>query len=221
MGWAAEGLAWYVQGQKITGLILGGLIAAAGGWPLYSDTVHQLMGKPSTATLIEHIKECTIEYQLVTEKNKRKEPMACDAAETFQRYVGATRIRISAESFALVRFPLADGRTHEAKVYESKLDSYKLPVGAKIAVVYAPNQPAEVRAVLTWDRIKVSLMLFAVGVVVLMLNFAGSIVRLLARAFAGSPTPVDSEPLPAPVVSARAALPAMVSEPRASFGRRK
>jgi len=188
---------------------------------MYSDTVHQLFGKPSRATLIEHIRECTVEYQLVSEKNKRKEPMACDAAEALQRNAGPNKIKVSAERFALVRFPMADGRVHEAKAYESKLGSYTLPVGAKIAVVYSPDQLADVRAVLTWDRLKVSLMLFAVGVVVLMLNFAGALVRLFARAFASGPAPVDDQPRPAAVVSGRTASLTMASEPRASFGRRR
>lgn len=208
------------RGRIVTLVIIGGMVAAAGGWNIYSDTVHQLKGTPSTATLIEHIKECTVEYQIVGQE-RRNEPMACDAVEAFQRYVGPSKIKVSKVNLALVRFSLADGRAHEAKVNERKLDSFKLPVGAKIAVVYAPDQPGDVRAVLTWDRLKVSLMLFAVGVVVLMLTFTGSIVALFAGAFRSSPAPVDNEPRPAVVVSGRAALPTMGSEPRGSFGRRK
>jgi len=224
MGWAeryTEGRERYVRWRRIVrGVMIGGILAAAGGWSLYSDTVHQLNGKPSTATLIEHIKECTLEYQIVGQ-DRRQEPMACDAAEAFQQFVGPNKIKVSADHFALVRFPLADGRAHEAKVNESKLDSYKLPVGAKIAVVYAPDRPADVRAVLTWDRLKVSLIIFAIGVVFLMLTFAGSIAALFSSAFPSDPVPVESQPLPAAAVSGRTAAPAIASEPRASFGRRR
>src|SRR3979409_2564934 len=108
---------YYVGARRIQLFILGGLIAAAGGWPMYSDTMHQLIGKPSTAMLVEHIKECTVEYQRVGE-GKRKDPMACDAAEEFQRLNGSDKIKISQSAFARVRFPLADGQMHEAKVTE-------------------------------------------------------------------------------------------------------
>ena len=81
--------------------MLGGLIAAAGAWPMYSDTLHHLTGKPSTATLIGHTRECTVEYQRIGE-DKRKEPMACDAAEEFQRLNRSNKIKVSQNSFARV-----------------------------------------------------------------------------------------------------------------------
>ena len=128
-------------------LTIGAILAGAGGWTMYSDTTHQLNGKPATATLMEHIKTCTVEYQRVGQE-PRKDPMACDAAEQFQRLIGSNKIKVSHEFLARVQFPLEDGRKHEAKVDENKLDSYRLPVGTKLAVVYAPGNPADVRAVL-------------------------------------------------------------------------
>jgi hypothetical protein len=224
MGWAerfTESLQRHFRFKRIaTGVVIGGVLTVGVGWSICSDTLHQLNGKPSTATLIEHIRECTVAYQVVGE-DRRKEPMACDAAEAFQQRLGLSKVKVSAERFALVRFTLADGRAHEAKVDERTLHSHTLPVGAKIAVVYAPDQPADVRPVLTWDQLKVSLMLFALGVVSLMLAFPGSIAALFAWAFRGGPAPVDNEPRPAAVVNGRDALPRMGSEPRASFGRRK
>ncbi|HMF13678.1 MAG TPA: DUF3592 domain-containing protein [Gemmataceae bacterium] len=221
MGWVESWQQHLRWTNIVRGVGIGGLLAAAGGWSLYSETLHQLTGKPSTATLIEHIRECTIDYPILSEKGRRKEPMACDAAEAFQKSAGPNKIKVSAERFALIRFPLADGRMHEAKVYETNLHSHGLPVGAQIAVVYSPNKPSEVRAELTWDHFKVSLTLFAVGVVVLMLTFAGSIAGLFARAFRRGSSPVDNLPLPAAVLSGRAASPTIASEPRAGFGRRK
>lgn len=216
MGWA-EAWEQHVRWQRIVTLVvIGGAVAAAGGWPMYSDTVHHLTGKPSTATLIGHLTECTVEYQRVGE-DRRKEPMACDAAEAFQQRIGAKKVKVSAEHLALVRFSLADGRAHEAKVDERKLDTRQLPVGAKIAVVYAPDRPADVRAVLTWDRLKVSFGLFVAGIVVLLLTFATA---LLARAFASRPASFDNAPRPAVVVSGRVALPATGPQSGASFGRR-
>jgi hypothetical protein len=220
MGWAERFTESLRLKRIVTGVVIGGALTVGIGWSICSDTLHQLNGNPSTATLIEHIRECTVEYQIIGE-DRRKEPMACDATEAFQRRVGPSKFKVSAERFALVRFSLADGRAHEAKVDERKLDSYKLPVGAKFAVVYAPDRPADVRAVLTWDRLKVSLMLLALGVVFLMLAFPGAVAAPFAWAFRGGPAAVDNEPRPAAVVSGRDALPTIGSEPRASFGRRK
>ena len=88
---------------------------------MYSDTTHQLNGKPATATLMEHIKTCTVEYQRVGQE-PRKDPMACDAAEQFQRLIGSNKIKVSHEFLARVQFPLENGRRHEAKVEENKLE---------------------------------------------------------------------------------------------------
>jgi hypothetical protein len=184
MGWAE----WFARGReraararrlsRIMQLVMfGGLLAGAAGWSMYSDTVHQLNGKPSSATLLEHIKECTVEYQRVGE-DKRKDPMDCDAAEAFQKLVGPNKVKIGKDYFARVRFSLAGGQTHEAKVEESRLGSFTLPVGASIAVVYAPDHPGDVRAVLTWDRLQAALLLFAGGLVLLLLAFAGRIAAL-------------------------------------------
>jgi hypothetical protein len=224
MGWVercTEGLQEHFRFKRIvTGVLIGGTLTVGVGWSMYSDTLHQLTGRPSTATLIEHVRECTVKYQIVGE-DRRQEPMACDAAEAFQQRVGPSKAKVSAERFALVRFSLADGRTHEAKVDERTLHSHGLPVGATFPVVYDPDQPADVRPVLTWDHLKVSLMLFALGAVSLMLAFPGPIAALFAWAFRRGPAPVDNAPRPAAVVSGRDALPTMRSKPRASFGMRK
>jgi len=217
----------YVSARRIQLFMLGAMIAAAGAWPLYSDTLHQLTGKPSTATLIEHIRECTVEYQRVGE-NRRKEPMACDAAEAFQQRIGSNKVKLSENSSARVRFSLADGQAHEAKVPWSKLGSNKPPVGAKIAVVYAPDHPADVRAVLTWERLKISLMLFAVGLVIMLLAFGVQIIAAL-YAWVSSRRTMDDDnasliaPLATQTVSERrGAAPRMTgSAPRTTFGTRR
>ena len=70
-------------------------------------------GRPATATLLEHIKSCTVEYQRI-EESKQTEQWPCDRAEDFQRAVGSNKVKISHEFIARVQFPLADGRRHEA-----------------------------------------------------------------------------------------------------------
>jgi hypothetical protein len=208
-------------------LMIGSLLAAVGGWPLYSDTMHQLNGKPSTATLIEHIKECTVEYQFIGEKDSHKDPMPCDAADEIQRLVGSKKIKLSRDFFALVRFPLADGQIHEAKVVEYTLGSYQLPVGAKIAVVYAPDHPSDVRAALTWERLKIPLMLSAGSLVLLLLAFAGQIAALYAGAFPSRKLDADNVPLISPsatqMASEHGGAAARItgSAPRSTFGIRR
>lgn len=225
MGWMERNAKGRERAHVLVGgvkaFMIGAVLTAAGGWPIYSDTVHQLTGKPATATLIEHIKECTIEYQKIGEE-RRKEPMDCQAAEALQQLIGSNKIKVSQDLFARVRFSLADGRTHEAKVEESKLGSHKLPVGTEFPVVYAPDRPSDVRAVLTWERLKIPFMLFAAGLVFLLIVFAGSISALVAWAFPRRPSPADNTLSPTVVVvSNRGASPTMGSESRASFGRRK
>jgi hypothetical protein len=216
----------YVGARRIQLFMLGGLIAAAGAWPMYSDTMHQIVGKPSTATLIEHIRECTVEYQRVGE-NKRKDPMACDAAEEVQRLIGSNRIKVSENSFARVRFSLADGNMHEAKVTERTLDSNQLPVGAQIAVVYAPNHPDDVRQVLTWERFKISLMLFAVGLVLVLIAGAGQVAALFAWVLRSRTLDADNAPLMSPAATQMlsagrgAASRIAGSAPRTTFGTRR
>jgi len=190
-------------------LTIGVILAACGGYGLYSDTTHQINGRPATATLLERVRACMVEYQRIGEQ-RRHEPWPCDRADEFQRLAGSNKVKITRDFLARVRFPLEDGRSYEASVDESKLDSYKLPVGATLPIVFAPDNPADVRAELSWDRLKIPLGIFAVGLVFLALAIGNPLAALLAWAFRGrgdEETPsVSAEPL--------AAAATRVSEPR-------
>jgi hypothetical protein len=77
MGWAerfAEGKKRHARFRAIVGrtqcLTIGAILAGAGGFALYSDTTHQINGRPATATLLEHVKECAVEYQRVGEQKR-------------------------------------------------------------------------------------------------------------------------------------------------------
>ena len=69
--------------------------------------------EPATATLLAHIKQCTVEYQRIGEQ-ERKEQLPCELAEEFQRRVGSNKVKLSRDYIARVQFRLGDGRTHEA-----------------------------------------------------------------------------------------------------------
>jgi uncharacterized protein DUF3592 len=95
--------------------------------------------------------------------------------------VGANKARLSRDSIARVQFRLDDGRTHEANVDEIKLRSHKLSIGATLPVIYAPDNPADVRAEMSWETFKVPLILFAIGIPFLVLSLGAPLAALFRR----------------------------------------
>ena len=164
--------------------MVGAIFVAAGGYGLCSDVRHQIHGKPAAATLMEHIKHCTVEYQRIGEE-KRKEQWSCEQAEEFQRRVGSDKVKVSYNNIARVQFPLEDGRIHEAKVDDIKLGSIRLAIGATLPVTYAPNNPADVRARMSWDTLKVPLIMLAIGLPCLAFGLGIPLATLFGRAFRG------------------------------------
>jgi hypothetical protein len=169
------------RGRNLT---IGAIFAGAGAFGLYSDTMHQLHGRPATATLVAHIQECTVEYQRIDEQ-ERKDKLPCELAEQFQKRVGSNKVKLSRDLIARVRFPLQDGRIQDANVDDIKLGSIKLPIGATVPVFYTPDNPADVRAVMSWERIKVQLILLALGLPFVWFGFGGSLTGLFGWAFRG------------------------------------
>jgi len=144
-------------------LAFGFIFAGAGAFNLYSDVTHTIHGKPSTATLVAHSQQCTVEYQFIGEREHQKVILPCDLAEETQRRIGSNKIKLSRDYIAHVRFPLADGGLQEADVDDIKLGSHKLPIGATLPVTYAPNEPTDVRARMSWQTIHIPLILLAIG----------------------------------------------------------
>jgi hypothetical protein len=163
---------------------VGAIFVAAGGYGLYSDVRNQIHGKPATATLMEHIKHCTVEYQRIGEE-KRKEQSSCEQAEELQRRAGSDKIKVSYNNIARLQFPLEDGRIQEAKVDDIKLGSIRLAIGATLPVTYAPNNPADVRARMSWDTLKVPLIMVVIGLPCLAFGLGIPLATLFGRAFRG------------------------------------
>ena len=161
--------------------MLGAVFAMAGGGGLYSDTWHHIKGRAATATLMEHVKQCTVEYQRIGEE-MRKENAPCDQAEEFQRRVGRNKVAVSRDLVARVQFRLEDGRTHDVNVDESRLGSYILAPGATLPVVYAPDNPDDVRAKISWEQVQVWLTVFAIGIVCLAVTLLGPLASLFGWA---------------------------------------
>jgi uncharacterized protein DUF3592 len=204
--------------------MIGVILAGAGGYGLYSDVTHQIRGRPAMATLMAHIKRCTVEYQRIGEQ-KRKEQLPCEQAEEFQRRVGSNKVKLSRDYIAHVQFPLEDGHTREANVDDVKLGSYKLAIGATLPVIYAPDNPADVRAKMSWETFKVPLILLAIGIPCLALSFGVPLTALFGWGFRGrgdeTVTATSEHLAPATQASERRSS-NMVSRtaPRTSFGMR-
>jgi hypothetical protein len=164
--------------------MIGAIFAGAGGYGLYSDVNHQIHGKPATATLMAHIQQCTVEYQRIGEQ-ERKEQWPCEQAEEFQRRVGSNKVKLSRDYIARVQFRLEDGHTHEANVDDFKLGSSKLAIGATLPVIYAPDNPADVRAKMSWEKLKVQLIMLAIGIPFLVLSFGVPLGALFGWVFRG------------------------------------
>jgi len=176
---------------------IGAIFAGAGGYGLYSDVNHQIHGRPATATLLAHLKLCTVEYQRIGEQ-PRKDQLPCELAEEFQRRVGSNKVKLSRDSVARVKFSLEDGRTHEANADDIKLGTYGLPVGTTLPVIYDANDPADVRARMSWQTLKVPLILLAIGIPFLLLTFGVSLSGIFRWAFRGrgeQAASATSEPL--------------------------
>ena len=163
--------------------MIGAICAGAGGYDLYSVVRHQIHGRPATATLMEHITHCTVEYQRIGEE-KRIEQWPCELAEEFHRRAGWNKVKLSHDYIARVRFPLEDGRTHEANVNEINLRSFKLAIGATLPVTYTHDNPVDVRAKMSWETLGVPLGLLAIGIPLLALASGVSLPALI-RAFRG------------------------------------
>ena len=239
MNWKQSRAKARLIGSRTRAFMFGGILAASGGAGLYTETTHYLRATPVTATLLERRKECTVEYQIIGQERTRT-PMPCEAAEALQIRAGTNKIIINRTDLARLRFQLPDGREHEATVDEFNLGSYSQPIGAKLAVAYDPGNPNTVRAALAWDRVKIPLGLFAVGLGILALGFLGPILSVF-RQLRGAPPDNDALPMAArlaakaqfpislnegstltprqpPFVGSRRAQPSSTS--RTSFGRR-
>jgi len=164
--------------------VIGAIFAGAGGYGLYSDVTHHIHGRPATATLMAHTQQCTVEYQRIGEQ-ERKEQLPCELAEAFQRLVGSNKVKLSRDYIARVQFSLADGRTQEASVDDIKLGTYGLPIGTTLAVMYDTNNPADVRARMSWKTLQVPLILLAIGLPFLVLCFGGPLAAVFRWALRG------------------------------------
>jgi hypothetical protein len=129
--------------------------------------MHQIHGRLATATRMAHIQECTVEYQRIANRNEKTGCRACWRSNSRKR-IGFNKVKLSRDLTARVRFPAASRRPASTT---SKLGSTKLAIGATLPIIYAPDNPAALRAVLSWDRPKTLPTMLVIDAVFLALAF--------------------------------------------------
>ena len=82
-----------------------------------------------------------------------------------------------------MKFSLEDGRTQEANADDVKLGTYGLPIGTTLPVIYDANNPADVRATMSWRTLQVPLILLGIGIPFLLLTFGVSLTGIFRWAF--------------------------------------
>ncbi len=204
--------------------MFGVIFAGVGAYNLCSDVRHEIVGRPATATLMGRITQCTVEYQRIGEP-ERKEQWPCELAEEFERRAGVNKVKLSHDYIAHVQFQREDGGTQEADVDEVKLGSFRLAVGAALPVMYAPDDPTDVRPKMSWETLKVPLIMLAIGTPFLVLGSGIPLATLFGWVFRGrreetlSAAPEDLAPA-TPVSERRTYSHPAGTAPRTSFGMR-
>jgi hypothetical protein len=194
---SSSGIVWRIYHfiRRMGSFAAAAVLFGAGCGALYSDVTHQVHGRPATATLMAHIKQCTVEY-LSNREPLRKEQLPCEQAEELQRRPGPNRVKIHRAYIARVTFSLADGRAYEANVDDDRLGSYRLAIGATLPIVYAPDNPADVRARMSWETAELPLFAIAVGGALLVLLLRRPLTALFGRGDRFRTARTGDEPAP-------------------------
>jgi hypothetical protein len=164
---------------------LGAMGVVVGAWSMVSATTHSMNGVHTPAVLVERFAKCQAEFQPKGE-SRRKEAMDCDGAYAFQNAAGAKKVRVHKTDYATVRYPLSDGSSHTATVYEGRVETRELPVGSTFEAVYDPANPGDVRARPTFSSAAYHLTMVLGGLVMLGLALLPQVIGLLGRDASGS-----------------------------------
>jgi hypothetical protein len=174
-------------------LVVGLILTFAGGGVLKSTISRQMNGVEATATVLEHISECSVEYRLVVADHNTEEPMACDAAVAFQNSMGSNKVTLLRNDFLRLRYAEAGGKTHEVKMAVAAALAHDAKVGAAIPVIYDPNHPDVVREPLTASVFAVEVGIVLLGLFLTVLGLGMGPVRIM-KALAGN---LRNAPMPA------------------------
>jgi hypothetical protein len=176
-------------------LVVGVILTFAGGGVLKSTVSRQMNGVEATATVLEHISECNVEYRLVIADHNTEQSMACDAATWFQNSMGSNKVTLVRNDFLRLRYAEAGGKTHEVKMAVDAALAHDAKVGAAIPVIYDPNNPDIVREPLTASVLGVEVGIVLLGLYLTLLGLGIGPIRIMKALMGssrGAPTPATA-----------------------------
>ena len=195
MGAASGFLSAWLSGLVRRGRLflggVGGILAIAGAWSMYSATTHNMNGVATSAVVVERFALCQAEFQPKGE-SRRKEAMDCDKAYAFQKWAGKKKVKVHKSDHAKVRYNLSDGTLRTADVHEGKAGARGLPIGGTFDAVYDPATPADVRARPTVASMGSNLVMLMGGAVLLALALLPQMMGLFGRSGATRPSATDA-----------------------------
>jgi hypothetical protein len=156
--------------------------AVQGGYETFSHASLRLTGERTTATLVDRITDCTVEYR--HGQDRRIERMPCSEADAVTRS-GASDVSAFRINKAVLEYMAAGGmrRTH---VVEKVWQTEGLPLKAQIPALYRSEDPDSlVRAGSVWG----AMVAFFGGSLVLAFAARG---RLGGRPASGAPSTLPS-----------------------------
>ncbi len=101
------------------------------------------------AQIIRSFKQCEISSAAAEAIGKRARWWDCKSAKSLQRGFPNIDLEIEKSNFSELWFVLADGQEHRASMRLSMLAFKKPEPGKHVPIVYSPEDPAQVKALLT------------------------------------------------------------------------
>jgi len=162
------------------------------GVVVYNELKHRLNAVETTATLLERISKCRVEYTaagqtmaqtIVAAANATE--MQCDAAQSLQDQLGDDKVKLHRVDLVRLSYVGPNDKPYEAKV-EADVAPKDAEVGAQFPVVYDPDQPATVRTPAMDVVLGVATAFFLFGLLVLGALFGFNPARLAGRVASAS-----------------------------------
>ncbi len=195
-------------GAKFVFACLGLVCVYLGGNGLLTHLQHGWNGTSVTAIYHGQRTACRLEYMLATDSRWQETEMDCDEASAIVSKNPKKKVRFHSDTFVQLSYALPDGTAHDAEIKRELgvILPAGIQIGDRLPVVYAPENPGDVRTPFTLAALGQYLVMMGFGLFVLMLVFMRVVVRVVARAWQpGTPEQPD-EPAPLPSSDRLAAI---------------
>jgi hypothetical protein len=213
------------------------------GVVIYNELKHRMYAVTTTATLLERISKCRVEYAvgaqtmaetIVAAANATE--MQCDAAQSLQDRLGDDKVKLRRTDLVRISYVGPNDKTYETKVV-ADVAPKDAEVGTQFPVVYDPDRPSTVRTPALDIVLGLSTAFFLFGLLVLGALVGFNPARLASRVASASVagrsgaggdanwTKAADEAIaralePAAPRPSRAAAPGGANESERTFGRR-